>query len=912
MKLSVGYIIYGLTLLQGISDSEANRHYHFSHWIKTSKTRGTGVYVFDWRLRLSVNQCMKVCQVTKACQFFNYETRPHLCGLIRTDELASVEVEQKPGYVYGNKSEWIQNDINRCDKCNSTGKCISNDLTDKKNNVCENSGCEEPRNVDFQGNMFSTGSNIKSKCKDGFHKLPVGLTIDHQTCAENGTWRPTYPCFKTNQYGESYYYVNHVFMTWFKAKEYCESYGGHLADISSKEEQTFMETMLSSEWLRFGEIMTILRYFIIYYMHVTISVDAAFIKSREPGTWEQAREFCTSFDGKLATLHDIQTFREAAQKEDFTLAPGEELWVGASLQYGNWSWSSDSELEFKEKHVARKGCLILESDNVGTHIESITPMKCLDYCGWEGQVGLKENYCFCSNDMANVSTNRPGVCHISCSSQPSHMCGGYNSVSVYKPGQRDLNWAKGEPKEDNDCALIRTNGLSTQPELVTGNCNMQTRYLCTFLDNDKCGLNTECIRASAFYSTWFGAANKCTKTNGTFTYLQEPITSDILSDIHRLPSGSFWLALHRSRHWQWIDGQPVDLNDFHKEQRFGHAPACATIKMIDKVPTLSGGQCQHKLHFVCQYDYITNSDDTANPGDTYDLLDDVVTSNYGLMSDQANEDSHQTTEGNPPESKSGGMYMALGFVSGMLCVLVLGLIVYLVCRCRMQDYDKHQRLDGQNGQTETQSVSYSSKDDSIHISRSNADITYDTVYDLETESPFRRTQRLIRMGSANSWRNAPARRTSDDTRSPRTGYTWRGMIGGGIEIINTELRHPIPDQSDYREASTASLYDGASYNRTRAIIENTGDVSPDEFIRVEAVYDLPERSDSFDYERKTTRSVRNPQSEDESFLELHTARHSGSHEDNIYATIKKTFQKIEEEIAEQARQVNNDDNDKIK
>ncbi|KAL4226218.1 hypothetical protein ACF0H5_014203 [Mactra antiquata] len=139
MNISAGYIIYGLILLRGVTDSKANRHYHFSKWIKTSKTKNAGVYVFDWQLRLSVSQCMKVCNVTKACQFFNYETRPHLCGLIRIDESSKVEVEQKPGYVYGNKSEWTQNAANICDKCNDTGRCNNDDLTDKKNDVCRNS-----------------------------------------------------------------------------------------------------------------------------------------------------------------------------------------------------------------------------------------------------------------------------------------------------------------------------------------------------------------------------------------------------------------------------------------------------------------------------------------------------------------------------------------------------------------------------------------------------------------------------------------------------------------------------------------------------------------------------------------------------------------------------------------------------
>ncbi|KAL4220627.1 hypothetical protein ACF0H5_021023 [Mactra antiquata] len=217
MILFTGHFVFIVILWLRGSATEAKMFYHFSKWIKTPKSKDTGVYVFDWRLRLSVTQCMKVCNETKACQFFNYESRPHLCGLIRTDEHSKVEVEQKPGYVYGNKSEWTKNDVSRCNDCDLTGRCNNNDLLSKKNEVCRNSGCEAPSGEDFLGNMFSTGSKIKSNCKDGYTKLPIGLTIDHQTCAENGSWGP-HACLKTKQYGESYYYLNPAMYTWNKAK----------------------------------------------------------------------------------------------------------------------------------------------------------------------------------------------------------------------------------------------------------------------------------------------------------------------------------------------------------------------------------------------------------------------------------------------------------------------------------------------------------------------------------------------------------------------------------------------------------------------------------------------------------------------------------------------------------------------
>ena len=235
--------------------------------------------------------------------------------------------------------------------------------------------------------------------------------------------------------------------------------------------------------------------------------------------------------------------------------------------------------------------------------------------------------------------------------------------------------------------------------------------------------------------------------------------------------------------------------------------------------------------------------------------------------------------------------------------------VFILNRCRQPADDKHSRLNDQTTEhNDDPSVHYSSKTNSVQISPPHTDITYDTVYDLETESPFRRTQRLIRMGSANSWRHAQSRRMPTDVNdSPDAGYTWRGLIGGDVEIINTELRHQGMDQSN------ASRYDGASgYGSAHAIVEHQGFRREErgDFDEIEALYDLPERSDSFDFEKGKRRSGKNPRiPTDPRFLEIRTSRSSESNEENIYATIKKTFQKIKDEMAEEAKKSALDDED---
>lgn len=226
-------------------------------------------------------------------------------------------------------------------------------------------------------------------------------------------------------------------------------------------------------------------------------------------------------------------------------------------------------------------------------------------------------------------------------------------------------------------------------------------------------------------------------------------------------------------------------------------------------------------------------------------------------------------------------------------------------RCKQPKGDKHTRLSDQSSsRQDVHSVNYSSKDDSIHISPPHSDITYDTVYDLETESPFRRTHRLIRMGSANSWRHAQSRRAPTADHQTGSGFTWRGVIGGDVEIINTELRHHGTDQSDYHDFRDSSYNGAASCGSARAVIEHhdaRGIDNQADFDQIEVLYDLPERSNSFDFEKNKRRSGRNPRlPTDPRFLEIRTSRGSDSNEDNIYATIKKTFEKIRDELSEQS------------
>lgn len=652
-----------------------------------------------------------------------------------------------------------------------------------------------------------------------------------------------------------------------------------------------------------------------FYLQTLAVVGSIYIKSREESSWLSARQHCTEFGGHIATLTDLTELRRSVQTGQTTFLTGEELWVGASLQKGLWKWrGGDDSGDFKAggRFYARRGCLEHDVGQAGSVVEKLLPEKCLNLCHWLGVVGLQEDRCLCEHEL-NVSSSRPGVCHIRCDDGQADMCGGYTAVSLYTPGERRISWADGEPKIENDCVVLRKGDRKSAVEFVSANCEMQTRFLCSFNDNDKCGVYHTCMRWSTLQASWKTAENECTLLNGTLAELSSSGSDDARRSLARLPPGTFWIALRRESSWQWINGQKVYPSQFHFGTSNLPDRTCAVVTNIGGNIALAARRCDTRKHYLCQYDFMRKRESTDVSEDQDDPSSPSATSvtttgaaiavDGGITVYDANEYELSTS------SSNGGivftcMYMILGFVSGMVCVLILGLIVYFICRCRQPKGDKHTRLSDQSSSRhDVHSVNYSSKDDSIHISPPHSDITYDTVYDLETESPFRRTNRLIRMGSANSWRHAQSRRTPP-SEPAASGFTWRGVIGGDVEIINTELRHPGRDQSDFHDFGDRSYNGAASCGSARATIEhhNTQPFeNQSDFDQIEVLYDLPERSNSFDFEKNKRKVGRNPKiPTDPRFLEIRTSRCSDSNEDNIYATIKKTFEKIRDELAEQS------------
>lgn len=99
----------GVVFLQ-FSECFDKEQVHFRHWFQNS-IQGTRFYTFEWMVKVSVKDCVDTCKSTQACEYINYAVRSHKCALVRSqtdsDDNSVADVEIKPGYIFGNKSEWM-------------------------------------------------------------------------------------------------------------------------------------------------------------------------------------------------------------------------------------------------------------------------------------------------------------------------------------------------------------------------------------------------------------------------------------------------------------------------------------------------------------------------------------------------------------------------------------------------------------------------------------------------------------------------------------------------------------------------------------------------------------------------------------------------------------------------------------
>ncbi|XP_045174068.2 uncharacterized protein LOC123535454 [Mercenaria mercenaria] len=222
---------------------------HFGHSIKTDTINNMDVYIFEMIMMKDIKKCIESCKTRKACKFFNFDHQAKLCYLIGGNN--TVWFERKPGFSFGNKTDWDMTEHENCGNCSDYSVCKKDG--EGQYSVCLNSGCGPPgekNNTIFLGNMFSIGDKIKYECKNRYRaNSDVSLT---STCLTNGTWSPVdFECVLADYV----YKLNNTFyqhfpyaQNWDAAQETCSSIGGYLIDITSPEEQNFIEENLRNDY----------------------------------------------------------------------------------------------------------------------------------------------------------------------------------------------------------------------------------------------------------------------------------------------------------------------------------------------------------------------------------------------------------------------------------------------------------------------------------------------------------------------------------------------------------------------------------------------------------------------------------------------------------------------------------------
>lgn len=111
-----------------------------------------------------------------------------------------------------------------------------------------------------------------------------------------------------------------------------------------------------------------------------------------------------------------------------------------------------------------------------------------------------------------------------------------------------VTWAANEPKKDSYCAVIRKKTKDSTPELVSADCDMQTRYLCTLENDIACGRRSRCFHSSVGQKTWADAGKICNMTE-----LSDALY-DQAYDLKQLAPGLYWVRLRRQSSWYWQSG----------------------------------------------------------------------------------------------------------------------------------------------------------------------------------------------------------------------------------------------------------------------------------------------------------------------------------------------------------------------
>ncbi|KAL5010421.1 hypothetical protein ScPMuIL_012726 [Solemya velum] len=626
--------------------------------------------------------------------------------------------------------------------------------------------------------------------------------------------------------------------------------------------------------------------------------------------WPDARADCVARGGTLATLKDLNAFYDYTQARNITIQRSDEVWIGGALIDKGWEWLSgedDGEKGGGKLHE-HEGCFKPAYVTGGVIFHDNSAEKCFKKCKFKGAIGLKKNICICEKDIESVLEVDKPLCNLPCEGNLHELCGGIFAISIYQANNRTVNWAQGEPKSFKACAFIRKSEDGGSLEWYSSVCETRIRYLCQFANNSKCGTENKCFRWSSSPDTWENAKKYCEYEGGQLAEVDSTQET-----IPKMPPTEFWIGLQRIRRWDWMDGVPMDMLSFHANSRHPNPKkTCAAVHKIKVELGFSARFCQLLRPYLCQFE--TEESHGIIPGTTSSV-------NMQLLipsTTPAANISKTTPTGNEEDGGSNLysiLYLVVGVAVGMALVFVLGIVICLIQRCRRRQKLKR-KFQGNNSRLRRDNfpVCYASNTVSLQYrpkQQEPCDVIYDSVGDEDLESPFRRTQRLLRCGSAYSWRRMP---TGDSNSLRRDPYSSLGSRSIEVRTVNPydsrmyddvsyaihqSLRRPCPPP--YSEHSLSK-----SHNRKPSVNLDNQFEGFNEVIDTTYVGDLPRQNGSPTFvdsskigesseedtkketdEKNDVKSGRIP-SESDSFLNVDTS--------DLYACVQKVLAEVNDTI----------------
>ncbi|XP_069120943.1 uncharacterized protein [Argopecten irradians] len=522
----------------------------------------------------------------------------------------------------------------------------------------------------------------------------------------------------------------------------------------------------------------------------------------EARTWSEAREFCEAQSGNLGVVTDFYSSQGRYLAYALESTPDLKAWVAGRGHDEEWDWYDKGRKKAGSttpvsKLIAYRGCVKPEFILGGVRMLNNNAKACFDKCDWKGAIALKSWYCICEWRLRNITVTEADYCDITCPGREGERCGGIYGVSLYQMNSRAVLWGEGEPLSAHGCVYVKR-PLEDKPwTWHTSHCHMIRRFLCRYDDHHICGVFPSCVRPSTRPATWEDAVDQCLNNNGTIatidvTHMHE---SD---DIINIPPGQFWVGLSKQDSWKWTNGETIPATYFHAD-RYDKCTSETCVVLQKKGDLkLAGDLCKNRRPFICQF-YVEHHSPVKDP--TFDQKDDpsVVTKGQGNNNSTGLSDIYSREE-----MYKSVMYMAIGVASGMAFVFSICIIAYVGRRCRQRSKWKarggfrHRRVLNNNGGSASASTT------SVPQTQ-ETELLYDIPLDSQsTESPFRKTQRVLRQESMRETPYTHTRRGSDGYRS----LSWKRVPGG------SKKEKDKPRERQFIRPEIRSVYTGPEAERS--------------------------------------------------------------------------------------------------